>query len=1062
MKNKLKLTCLVLFLICSFQLKAQQREWSGQVWDEKLNEPLIGVSVTVQGSSAGTITDFDGKFRIRAEVNQTLNFSYVGYTPQSIQLRSSTDLSKVLMREDSKVLDEVIVVGYGVQKKVSSVGSISAAKGEELLKTGNVTSVSEALQGMMPGVVSIMNDAKPGADEADIIIRAKGSWRSSQPLVLVDGIERDMNDIDANEIESLSVLKDASATAVYGVKGANGVILVTTKRGVNQKPKISFSANFGFKEPLTRPEYADYVTSMNMWNEAATNDLQYSKLIPESKINAWQNAFASGNVGPYNPYFPNIDWWDEMVNDMGYQQQYNINISGGTDFMRYFSSIGYLNDGDIFKTQKNDLFDPTFKYQRYNWRSNFDFHLTKSTVLSLNLSGRQGYRSQTGYRINDNNESDTSFGQPQFFRMLYTAPRNMFPITWEDGSYGLTPSAESSQNLRILFDKGQRLYKYYQNFIDATLNQDLSFITKGLKFNGKFGYNVATRSRDDFMRYDNGGPFGEKNFIGYSREYDYSQPLPDGGYVMVKQERWVDSEFQGEKPKANYDLILDGGFDKRLYYELAFNYDRSFGNHNVTALALMSRNEIEGLAGSSATNLKFKENDEAWVTRVTYNWKERYLMEFNGAYTGSQKFARGLRYQFFPSYSLGWRISEEPFIKEIAGESLDNLKIRYSSGIVGYDKSAEAYTYIQLYKNAGGNVSFGETEKTNYGPLYSEDKAANPNATWETAYKQNLGIDLMLFNKLTATVDMYSERREGILMTVATPAWFGIKEPDGNVGETKSRGIEMEVGWNENINKDWSYWVKVNFAINENRVIYRNDAADYPDYRKYAGKPIGVINKLQVTDYYQSLDDIFNYATANNSSTQSKLIPGDFMYLDYDADGTIDNVLDKIPVLYNNYPQNTYGTTFGFRYKSFQVNAMLYGVVNVYKDVDALMLWDLSEGNDYNFFANPDVTGRWTADNAANAVKPSLHSDFGGYSMTSGTSYSFQNASYLRLKNLELAYDLDKKLINRVGMKNVQIYANANNLFTITSFNRQLDPEGNSSALYPLVRRYNIGTRITF
>jgi TonB-linked SusC/RagA family outer membrane protein len=460
--------------------------------------------------------------------------------------------------------------------------------------------------------------------------------------------------------------------------------------------------------------------------------------------------------------------------------------------------------------------------------------------------------------------------------------------------------------------------------------------------------------------------------------------------------------------------------------------------------------------------MKFKENDEAWVTRVTYNWKERYLMEFNGAYTGSQKFARGQRYQFFPSYSVGWRISEEPFIKDIAGAALDNLKVRYSSGIVGYDKSASAYTYIQIYNNAGGNVSFGETEKTNYGPLYAEGKAANENATWETAYKQNLGVDLMLFNKLTATVDMYSERREGILMTVATPAWFGIKEPDGNVGETKSRGIELEIGWNETINRDWSYWVKANYAINENRIVYRNDAANLPDYLKYAGKPIGVINKLEVAGYYQSLDDIYNYAMANNVSTQNKLVPGDFMYIDYDANGMIDHTYDKIPSLFNNYPQNTYGATLGFKYKSFQVNAMFYGVVDVYKDVDAQMLWDLSEGNAGNYFANPDVTGRWTFENAANAVKPALHSDFTGYSMISGTSFSFQNASYLRLKNLELAYDLDKKIINRVGMKNVQIYANANNLFTITNFNKQIDPEGNSSGLYPLVRRYNIGTRITF
>lgn len=1068
MKNKLTLTCLALFLICSLSLKAQQREWSGQVWDEKLNEPLIGVSVAVQGSTSGTITDIDGRFSIKAAVNQTLVISYIGYTTVNVPLRANADLSRIYMREDTKVLDEVVVVGYGVQKKVSSVASISAAKGDELLKTGNVTSVSEALQGMMPGVVSIMNDSKPGADEATLIIRGKASWASSKPLVLVDGIERDMNDIDANEIESLSVLKDASATAVYGVKGANGVILVTTKRGVNQKPKISFSANFGFKEPLTRPEYADYMTSMNMWNEAATNDQQWSKLIPESTISAWQNAFATGNVGPYNTYFPNIDWWDEMVNEVGYQQQYNINISGGTEFMKYFSSIGYLNDGDIFKTQPNELFDPTFKYQRYNWRSNFDFQLTKTTVLSLNLSGRQGYRSQSGYRINDNNEDDNSFGQPQFFKSLYIAPRNVFPIRWEDGSYGVTSSASLGDNPMMLFDRGQRIYKYYQNFIDASLSQDLSFITKGLRASGKFSYNVSTKTRDDLMRYGttnpnvDAGPFGEKLFIGYYRKFDYSQPLAGGGYAISDERRWTDNEFQGERQKANYDNMLDGGFDKRLYYEFALNYEKSFGNNNLTLLGLMNRNETEGLVGSSATSLKFKENQEDYVYRITYNWKEKYLFEHNAAYSGSQKFARGKRYQYFPSFSFGWRLSEEPFVKDITGSLFENLKLRYSWGKVGFHQSASAYTYLQLYDNIGGNVSFGENEKTNYGPLYAEGKAANENATWETGNKQNLGLEMMIFNKLTATVDMYSEKRDGIIMTVATPAWFGIKEPDGNIGITKSRGLEFELGWNDKINKDWSYWIKANYSINENRIVYRNDAANLPEYLKLAGKPIGVINKLQVNGYYQSLDDIYNYAVATNTSTQNKLVPGDFMYLDYDANGTIDQVYDKIPMLYNSYPQNTYGATLGFRYKSFQVNAMFYGVINVYKDVDGLVLWDLSEGNSGNYFANPDVLNRWTPENAENATKPSLHSDYRDYSMTSGTTYSFQDASYFRLKNLELAYDFSNKTLTKLGLKNVQVYANANNLFTITKFNRQMDPEANSSGLYPLVRRYNIGTRISF
>ncbi|OQB29637.1 MAG: TonB-dependent Receptor Plug Domain protein [Bacteroidetes bacterium ADurb.Bin174] len=1062
MKNKLTYAFLSLFFMLSSALFAQQQEWNGQVLDSKTNEPLIGVSVVVKGTSIGTVTDIDGRFTIKAAVNQELILTYIGYASVEILLNSSANLIRILMSEDNLTLEEVVVVGYGVQKKVTSVGSISATKGEDLLKVGSVTTVSEALQGLLPGVVAINVDSKPGSDEANILIRGKGSWQSSKPLVMVDGIERDMNDIDPNEIDGISVLKDASATAVYGVKGANGVILVTTKRGSNTKPKISVTTNFGFKQPLNNPEYADNVTSMRMWNEALINDLKYDNLIPESTIAAWENAYAQGITGPYNSYFPEIDWWNEIVKTVGYQQQYNINISGGSDFMRYFASIGYLNDGDIFKTQKNELFDPVFKYQRYNWRSNFDFQLTKSTVFSVNLSGKQGYRSQPGYRINDasNQDDDKNFGQPQFFQALYNSPRNSFPIIYEDGNYGV--GSAGGGNLIMQFDRGQRIYKYYQNFIDANLKQDLDFITKGLSFNAKFGFNASSDTRSDIQRYQ-GGNFGEKSYIAYYREYDYTKPLDNNIYALKQEVRWVDNDFQGDSPSASYDNTMNGGFGKRIYYEAGFNYNQSFNNHNLTALALVNANEVEGLKPGSSTNMQFKENDLSYVGRITYNWKERYLAEFNGNYSGSQKFAPGKRFKFFPSYSVGWRISEEPVVKKITGKTLDNLKVRYSYGTVGYDRIPGIdYAYIQSY-DSGGNITLGENEKINFGPLYTEGAAANVNATWETAYKQNLGIDVMLLNKLTATVDMYSENREGILMDVSLPAYFGIRAAKANIGKTKSRGIEIELGWDDKISKDFNYWIKANFAVNENRIVFRDDAPLMDEYLKQAGKPIGHITRLQFNGYYQSLDDIYNYSQANDAATQNKLVPGDLMYLDYNCDGKIDSQ-DRIPMLYNNYPQKTYGGSIGFRYKQFQVNAMFYGVIDVYKDVDGSVLWDLAKGNEGNYVSNPDVIGRWTPATATTAIKPALHSEQNtrNYSMTGGTTYSFQDASYVRLKNLELSYDFKAKILKKSGIRNLQLYANANNLFTITKFNKQIDPEGNSASLYPLVRRYNIGMRISF
>lgn len=322
-------------------VSAQDITLKGQVWDEVLNEPLIGVNVLVKGTSQGVITDFDGNFIITAKKNQVLVFSFIGYRDVQIVVKPGINLSRVLMSEDSQMIEEVVVVGYGQQTKTSSVGAIATTKGDDLLKVGSVNSVSEALQGQMPGVTAISTNSKPGADQADILIRGKATWGSAAPLCLVDGMERNFNDVDINEIESISVLKDASATAVYGVKGANGVILVTTKRGSNDKPKVNFSANFGLKQPTANIKWAPYTTSMRLYNEALAAEGLWDRTIPQTTIAAWENAFRTGNYGPYNDYFPQVDWWDEMVKGAGFQQNYNLNIRGGTERMAYFASIGY-------------------------------------------------------------------------------------------------------------------------------------------------------------------------------------------------------------------------------------------------------------------------------------------------------------------------------------------------------------------------------------------------------------------------------------------------------------------------------------------------------------------------------------------------------------------------------------------------------------------------------------------------------------------------------------------------------------------------------------------------
>ena len=416
------------------------------------------------------------------------------------------------------------------------------------MRVGSVTSVSEALQGQMPGVTAINTSSKPGADAADLFIRGKATWGNASPLVLVDGMERDFNDVDVNEIQSISVLKDASATAVYGVKGANGVILLTTKRGSNKKPVVNFSANFGFKQPTTKLEWADYPTAMKMYNEAAANDGMWDKVIPESTIAAWQHAYATGNYGPYNDYFPQVDWWSEMVGNFGFQQNYNLNITGGTERMSYFASIGMLNDGDIYNTKKQDEFDPRFYYKRYNWRTNFDFRLTKSTLLSVNIAGKMGYRNQPGYR-------DAGNGDSYIFNPFIQTPTNLFPIKYSDGEWGADLQGDGNI-VAQMNNQGQRSYKSFQGFYDFFLKQDLDMITKGLSVKATVSYNTYSERQSSIFRarmYGIDDSAASKNgIIRYYREYDYSSPIvnADGtiDYPMVREERFPDWQVEEERP----------------------------------------------------------------------------------------------------------------------------------------------------------------------------------------------------------------------------------------------------------------------------------------------------------------------------------------------------------------------------------------------------------------------------------------------------------------------------------------------------------------------------------
>jgi TonB-linked SusC/RagA family outer membrane protein len=1057
---KKKETCITFFFLCCFlfclpAIHAQQIERKGQIKDAVSGEAMIGVSVQIKGAGQGTITDLYGNFSVKASRGDVLVVSYVGYKTKELTLGAATTLGVIVLEEDAALLEEVVVVGYGVQKKASSVGSIAQTKGDDLLRAGSVNSVSEALQGQMPGVVAINSTSKPGADQASLLIRGKSTWGEAAPLVLIDGIERDFNDVDINEIESISVLKDASATAVYGVKGANGVILLTTKRGMEQKTEISFTSNFGFKQPSASPEWSDYVTSMKQYNKAQANDANWGALMPESTIAAWENAYATGNYGPYNDVFPDVDWWNELVKDIGYEQTYNLNVRGGTKRMSYFVSLGYLHDGDIFATTKQADFDPSFSYRRYNWRSNFDFNITETTKLSFNVAGKLGYQNQPAYRPGDVADDEYFFGN------FFTAPGNVFPIKYSNGIWG--DGLTDGQNVAYLMeDGGSRNVKSHQGFYDVIFNQKLDFITKGLSLKASLSYTTSSSWRTSLVAgkiLGNDDLMAQRTHIRINRVYDYTNPIHNADGTVTYN--YTEVRYPNANSAAG-DMPIGGIYDefraygRKLYYEAALNYARRFGDHDVTGLFVFNRKMNESTGGDV---MNFPAYEEDWVGRVTYNFKERYLAEFNGAYTGSEKFAPGKRFGFFPSVSVGWRVSEEPWMKKLTKGVLSNLKLRYSYGVVGNDKGATRFNYIQKFDQVSGTTQFGKYQNSEWGPLYTEGKLADPEATWEESIKQNIGIELGLWNKLNITLDLFDEKRENILMTRNTiPSWAdsGIAFPQVNLGKTKNHGFEVDIAWNDRIGK-FNYYAKFNFAASENRIVFFDDPKNQMDYLKQAGKSIGYVTKYLATGNFQSLDDIYNSAQSTiTNGAHNTLIPGDLYYMDYNGDGMID-AKDMVPLKDLNYPTTTLGLTLGGSYKGFGFSMLWYSALDVYKEAIPSFLWDFPAGN---IKAQPNTLNTWNADNPVQAgpVRPSIHvkRDYNSVAST----YTYTDHSYLRLKNMEVNYTFPQRWLQPVHLNKLQVYINGTNLLTLTRGDSRRDPEHGGQNIYPMVKRYNIGFRL--
>jgi TonB-linked SusC/RagA family outer membrane protein len=1013
----------------------QQKQISGKV-NDSTGAPIPGATIMVTGANIGTISDADGKFTLSIPSNaKSITVSFVGMVAQEITIGSNTNFT-VVLAETNVGLEEVVVVGYGTQKKESVIGAITQVNNAALMKSGT-QNITNAITGKLSGVLTIQQTGEPGNDDSEVIIRGISSWNGSAPLALVDGVERDYKDLDPAEINTVSVLKDASATAVFGAKGANGVIIVTTKQGALGKPKMGFTGSYGVNRATRIPDFIDSYTTMSLLNVARMNGQQFTQLTPQNILNEYRNPSTPLNSLQY----PNVNWFDLLTRKFAPTANANFNVRGGTDFVKYFCSLGWYNQGDFFNSYHKGYDDTRYRYNRFNYRANIDFTLTKTTQLSLKVGGEVGIKNQQHDSPWRNLYSTSPARFPAYFPawVLEQVPDRDYPNA--SGIRQAASFGEYTGNPYNTMNSGSfDQYLDSKLFTDLAIDQKLDFITKGLSFNGKVSLSTYYKNRSLYTSY---------SFPQYL--LDYSKVGVPG--VNPWSRNGQGNEVYNQAPLDINVGGLEGGYYRDLYYELGFNYANTFGKHSVTGLALLNRQQQND-------GTDFPYYNEALVGRATYDYSHKYLLEVNLGYTGSERFAPENRFGFFPSGALGWVISEEPFFKS-AVPWMSKLKFRYSDGLVGSDYASSRWLYISDYYTIGGYIR--------------EDKGANVNAQWEEARKRDLGIEVGLFkNLLTFNVDFFDELRDKMLLTPRSVTMLvGNSFKDLNLGSMKKHGFEVELEFNKTTSAQLNYYVKGIFGFNENRVIFKDDPVYAPDYTKNAGKPVdaqlnGVL--LTGTGYYTSVNDIHNNPSP---ITLEKLNVGDYKFLDYTADGTISSV-DKYPIKGSNYPPITYSLSSGFSYKGFDFNFMFQGNYGKFVVYNQTYEAEFVKGDyrvhssqlDYWRPDNQDVnhsTLHYSGSNSADILFWGGGEADRGYEIMVENRF-WRNANYVRLKEIYAGYTFTSPLFKRLaGIGNIVVYATATNVFTITPL-IEGDPERKDfqQGFYPQMTGLNFGCKFDF
>lgn len=1019
-------------LMLSFRGMAQNVTVRGIVSDESGN-PLLGVNVFIDGTTIGTATGIDGVYQLNVPPQSTLTFQFVGYAEQVIPIGDRRQIN-VTLTPSALEMDEVIVVGYGQQRKASVVGAITQTTGEVLQRAAGVTNVGAALTGTLPGVITVQGTGQPGMEEPQITIRAASSWNSSEPLVLVDGIERPMNSVDITSVENISVLKDASATAIYGVKGANGVILITTRRGQEGRARVDVGFNATMKAASKLPNKYDAYDAMMLRNVAIEHELglmpgSWGSIRPQSFIENYRNQTTLEQRERY----PNVDWQDVLFKDFAMSYNANINVSGGTNFVRYFVAADYVNEGDLFEPFENNRgYKPGYSYNRLNVRANLDFQITKTTTFSMNLAGSNGI-SKSPWERNYGDEWQLS----QNWAGAYGTAPDVFLPKYSDGSWGYYPNASNVTNSaeRLAVGGIQERTTTRIN-TDFALVQKLDFITPGLQARATISWdNSFLETNRGINDLDTGGT--KQKWI----DPETGEVQQSHYYTTNDRFDWV----EGIGWRTSAGSVSNGSTQRNLYYQIQLNWARQFGRHSVSAMGVFNRRETA--RGSMIPNYR-----EDWAGRVTYDYDGRYMFEYNGAYNGSEKFAKENRFAFFQSGAVGWMISEEKFMKQL--RFLDILKVRYSYGEIGDDNVSGRWLYMST-PAYGGNTSFRQGEGSSPYTHWKESALGNPNVKWETVQKSNFGVDYSFLSGLVAgTVEIFKDKRRDILVSGndrSVPAYLGIAPPVANLGRVETKGYELELRLNKRFNSGVRLWANMNMTHAVSKILERDDPIMRPGYQKQAGYAIGQ-NRSHINGGFTNTYDQLYGSTAHDTNDQHKL-PGDYIVIDFNNDGVIDSK-DSVPWGYSNTPQNTYSATIGFEWKGFSAFVQLYGVTNVTRSVP---LTSFSGGMNTAF-----DTGSWWSKTNPNAdvVVPR----WGSTPSYHNTTQYLYDGSYIRLKNAEIAYTFTGGWIKKIGMSNLKIYLNGNNLWLWTKMpdDRESNLSGSGGGgAYPTVRRFNLGVRFT-